>query len=213
MKPLNILIACEESGAVRDAFIAQGHNAVSCDILESSSDNNNPHIVGDALAAIRSRKWDVIIAFPPCTYLCSSGLHWNKRRPERAALTEDAFEFFMEIANADCKYIAIENPIGCVSTRWRKPDQIIQPYNFGHNASKSTCLWLKGLPLLKNTQYVEPRYVNGLPRWGNQLDSGQNNLGFSKDRAKLRSKTYAGIANAMAQQWSDFLSTTNLPQE
>lgn len=213
MKPLNILIACEESGAVRDAFIAQGHNAVSCDIQESSSGNDNPHIVGDALAAIRSQKWDVIIAFPPCTYLCSSGLHWNTRRPERAALTEAAFKFFMEIANADCQYIAIENPIGCVSSRWRKPDQIIQPYEFGHDASKRTCLWLKGLPVLERTQYIAPRIVNGKRRWGNQTDSGQNNLPPSTDRAKLRSKTYAGIADAMAQQWSDFLTTTNLLQE
>ena len=201
MEPMNILVVCEESGAVRDAFIRRGHQAVSCDLIPSSSGNDHPHIIGDALETIRSQKWDMIIAFPPCTYLCSSGLHWNKRRPERAILTDKAFEFFMEIANADCDRIAIENPIGCVSTRWRKPDQIIQPYNFGHNASKRTCLWLKNLPLLKNTGYVEPRYVNGLPRWDNQTDSGQNNLGIHKDRSKIRSKTYTGIALAMAQQW------------
>ena len=201
MKPLNILIACEESGAVRDAFIAQGHNAVSCDILESSSGNDNPHIIGDALAAIRSRQWDVIIAFPPCTYLCSSGLHWNKRRPERAALTEAAFKFFMEIANADCQYIAIENPIGCVSTRWRKPNQIIQPWMFGHGETKATCLWLKGLPALTPTKIVDGREQR---IW---------KMPPSKDRSKLRSKTYAGVASAMAQQWSEFLSTTNLPTE
>ncbi len=201
MRPLNILIACEESGAVRDAFIAQGHNAVSCDILESSSGNDNPHIIGDALAAIRSRQWDVIIAFPPCTYLCSSGLHWNKRRPERAALTEAAFKFFMEIANADCQYIAIENPIGCVSTRWRKPNQIIQPWMFGHGETKATCLWLKGLPALTPTKIVDGREQR---IW---------KMPPSKDRSKLRSKTYAGVASAMAQQWSEFLSTTNLPTE
>jgi hypothetical protein len=143
----------------------------------------------------------MIIAFPPCTYLCSSGLHWNKRRPERALLTEQAFEFFMNIANADCEKIAIENPIGCVSTRWRKPDQIIQPHQFGHDASKRTCLWLKNLPLLTPTQHIPPRMIDGKPRWGNQTDSGQNKLGPSKDRAKLRSKTYLGIAKAMANQW------------
>lgn len=198
---MNILIACEESGIVRDQFINKGHNAISCDLQTSSSNNDNPHIVGDALEAIRMQKWDMIIAFPPCTYLCSSGLHWNKRRPERALLTEQAFEFFMTIANADCEKIAIENPIGCVSTRWRKPDQIIQPHQFGHDASKRTCLWLKNLPPLTPTQHIPPRMIDGKPRWGNQTDSGQNNLPPSKERSKLRSKTYYGIAQAMANQW------------
>jgi hypothetical protein len=189
MKPMKILIACEESGAVRDAFIRRGHHAVSCDLIPSSSGNDHPHIVGDALETIRSQRWDMIIAFPPCTYLCSSGLHWNKRRPERALLTEKAFEFFMEIANADCDRIAIENPIGCVSTRWRKPDQIVQPWMFGHGETKATCLWLKGLPKLTPTDVVEGREQR---IW---------KMPPSKDRSKLRSKTYTGIASAMAQQW------------
>jgi len=186
---MKILVACEESGVVRDAFIQRGHHAVSCDLIPSSSGNDNPHIIGDALETIRSRSWDMIIAFPPCTYLCSSGLHWNKRRPERAILTDKAFEFFMEIANADCDRIAIENPIGCVSTRWRKPDQIVQPWMFGHGETKATCLWLKGLPKLTPTDVVEGREQR---IW---------RMPPSKDRSKLRSKTYTGIALAMAQQW------------
>ncbi len=198
---MKILIACEESGVVRDAFIKRGHQAISCDLIPSSSENNHPHIIGDALETIYQNNWDMIIAFPPCTYLCSSGLHWNKKRPKRQLLTDKAFDFFMKIAHANCNKIAIENPVGCVSSKWRKPDQIIQPYNFGNNASKKTCFWLKNLPLLENTKYIEPRMVNGLPRWNNQLDSGQNNLGWSKNRAKLRSKTYPGIAFAMAEQW------------
>jgi len=186
---MNILVACEESGVVRDAFIQRGHNAVSCDLIPSSSGNDNPHIVDDALETIRSQKWDMLIAFPPCTYLCSSGLHWNKRRPERAILTDKAFEFFMAIANADCDRIAIENPIGCVSTRWRKPDQIVQPWQFGHGETKATCLWLKGLPKLTPTDLVEGREQR---IW---------KMPPSKDRSKLRSKTYTGIALAMAEQW------------
>ena len=186
---MNILVACEESGVVRDSFIQKGHHAVSCDLIPSSSGNDNPHIVDDALETIRSQKWDMLIAFPPCTYLCSSGLHWNKRRPERAILTDKAFEFFMAIANADCDRIAIENPIGCVSTRWRKPDQIVQPWMFGHGETKATCLWLKGLPKLTPTDLVEGREQR---IW---------KMPPSKDRSKLRSKTYTGIALAMAEQW------------
>ena len=186
---MNILVACEESGVVRDSFIQKGHHAVSCDLIPSSSGNDNPHIVDDALETIRSQKWDMLIAFPPCTYLCSSGLHWNKRRPERAILTDKAFEFFMAIANADCDRIAIENPIGCVSTRWRKPDQIVQPWQFGHGETKATCLWLKGLPKLTPTDLVEGREQR---IW---------KMPPSKDRSKLRSKTYTGIALAMAEQW------------
>jgi hypothetical protein len=201
-----ILIACEESGVVRDAFIAHGHDAISCDIIPTSS--IGPHIQGDAIEALRSQKWDAVIAFPPCTYLCSSGLHWNKRRPERAAKTEAAIDFFMAFANADVPFIAIENPIGCISSRWRKPDQIIQPYQFGHDASKSTCLWLKGLPKLQATKMIAPRIVGGRQRWANQTDSGQNRLGPSADRAKIRSKTYQGIADAMAAQWSSIITNS-----
>ena len=195
---LKVLIACEFSGSVRDEFLKLGHDAMSCDILPSRT--KGPHHQGDALQ-ILNREWDLLIAFPPCTYLCSSGLHWNKRRPERARKTEEAFKFFMTFANSNVKRIAIENPIGCVSTKWRRPDQIIQPYHFGHDASKATCLWLKGLPKLISTSYIAPRIVNGKKRWGNQTDTGQNRLPPSQDRAQLRSLTYKGIAEAMAAQW------------
>lgn len=145
-----------------------------------------------------------MIAHPPCTYLCSSGLHWNKRRPERAAQTEAAIEFVCTLLDAPIPHIALENPIGCLSSRVRKPDQIIQPWQFGHPESKSTCLWLKDLPKLS------PTNVLSLPasgRWENQTPSGQNKLGPGKDRWKLRSLTYPGIAQAMAAQWSAFLSS------
>ena len=145
--------------------------------------------------------WDLIIAHPPCTYLSVSGLHWNKKRPDRAKKTEDALKFAKIFFDHPCPRVAIENPISCISSRIRKPYQIIQPYEFGHNASKKTCLWLKGLPKLKPTIYIEPRIVNGKKRWDNQTDSGQNRLGPSPDRAKKRSQTYSGIAEAMAEQW------------
>lgn len=145
--------------------------------------------------------WDLMIAHPPCTYLCSSGLHWNKRRPERALLTEESLDFVRLLMNAPIPRIAIENPIGCIGTRIRKADQTIHPHQFGHDASKATCLWLKGLPLLVPTAHVAPRLVDGKKRWANQTDSGQNSLPPSDDRWKIRSATYAGIAEAMATQW------------
>lgn len=199
-----ILIACESSGTVREAFRARGFDAWSCDLLPAD-DGSEFHIQGDALDALDNQWWDLVIAHPPCTYLSASGLHWNKRRPARALQTEDAVRFFMEFAGLAVP-TAIENPVGLMSTRWRKPDQIIQPYQFGDDASKATCLWLtNGLPKLQHTGYVEPRMVNGKPRWSNQTDSGQNRLPPSKDRWKERSKTYSGIAQAMAEQWGDWL--------
>jgi hypothetical protein len=129
-------------------------------------------------------------------------LHWNKRRPERAQQTEDALGFVRQLLDAPIARIALENPIGCISTRIRKPDQTIQPHQFGHDASKATCLWLKGLPPLTPTNPIAPRLVNGRKRWGNQTDSGQNKLPPSADRWKIRSETYQGIADAMAKQWS-----------
>jgi hypothetical protein len=195
---MKVLIACEYSGRVRDAFIARGHDAVSCDLLPT--DTPGPHYIGN-VQDILADHWDMMIAHPPCTYLCSSGLHWNTRRPDRAQLTEDALEFVRMLMDAPIPRIAIENPTGCISTRIRKPDQAIHPYQYGHDASKKTCLWLKNLPLLRPTQYVEPRMVNGKPRWANQTDSGQNKLTPSPDRWKIRSETYKGIARAMANQW------------
>jgi hypothetical protein len=195
---MKVLIACEYSGRVRDAFIARGHDAVSCDLLPT--DTPGPHYVGNVQDILADR-WDMMIAHPPCTYLCSSGLHWNTRRPERAQMTEDALDFVRMLIDAPIPRIAIENPTGCISTRIRKPDQIIHPYQYGHGASKKTCLWLKNLPLLRPTEYVEPRIVDGKNRWANQTDSGQNRLTPSPDRWKIRSETYKGIARAMANQW------------
>ena len=195
---MKVLVACEYSGTVRDAFIRAGHDAMSCDLLPT--DAPGPHYQGSVLD-ILSNGWDLMIAHPPCTYLCSSGLHWNKRRPERARQTEKAILFVQQLLDAPIPMIALENPIGCISTRIRKPDQTIQPWQYGHDASKATCLWLKGLPLLRPTDFVAPRVVNGKSRWGNQTDSGQNKLPPSADRWKIRSETYPGISDAMAKQW------------
>jgi hypothetical protein len=197
---MRVLVACEYSGVVRDAFTRAGHYAASCDILPSESPLGD-HYQCDVLT-ILDHDWDLMIAHPPCTYLCASGLHWNKRRPERAQQTEDALAFVRQLLDTPIARIALENPIGCISTRIRKPDQTIQPHQFGHDASKATCLWLKGLPPLTPTKHIAPRLVNGRKRWGNQTDSGQNKLPPSADRWKIRSETYQGIADAMAKQWS-----------
>jgi len=198
---MKVLVACESSGTVRDAFIQAGHDAISCDLLPT--DRPGPHHKGDVLPLL-DQGWDLMIAHPPCTYLSVSGMHWTKRGLRDPQLTEDALEFVRKLLQAPIPRIALENPISVISTRIRKPDQIIHPYQFGHDASKKTCLWLKGLPPLVATQLVAPRIVNGRARWGNQTDSGQNRLGPSADRWKVRSETYNGIAEAMAKQWSIF---------
>jgi site-specific DNA-cytosine methylase len=195
---MKILIACEYSGRVRDAFLARGHDAISCDILPT--DAPGPHYQGD-VRDIFNDGWDLMIAHPPCTYLSVSGMHWTTRGLRDPKLTEDALDFVRLLMAAPIERIAIENPISVISSRIRKPDQIITPYQFGHDASKKTCLWLKNLPPLTLTQMIEPRIVNGKKRWGNQTDSGQNKLTPSADRWKIRSETYKGIANAMASQW------------
>ena len=195
---MRVLIACEYSGTVRDAFIAAGHDAMSCDLLPT--EKQGPHYQGDVRDVLNDG-WDLMIAHPDCTYLCSSGLHWNKRVPGRADKTEAALEFVRLLMDAPIPKIAIENPMGCIGTRIRKADCYIHPYEFGHDASKKTGLWLKGLPPLKPTQKVEPRWVEGKPRWANQTDSGQNRLGPSEDRWKERARTYSGWAEAMANQW------------
>ena len=197
---MRILVACEYSGVVRDAFMARGHDAVSCDLLQTEA--NGPHYKGDVRDIINDG-WDMMIAHPPCTYLCSSGLHWNKRVEGRAEKTEEALEFVAMLLGSRIPLIALENPIGCISTRIRKADQTIQPWQFGHDASKATCLWLKNLPPLAPTSIVQPRIVVGKKRWGNQTDSGQNRLPPSEDRWKIRSTTYQGIADAMADQWGE----------
>lgn len=214
---MNILVACEFSGILTNALRRKGHNAWSCDLLPS--EGTAYHLRGDVRRALHGHlasnfpqhmaaplplylQWQAMIAFPPCTYLCSSGLHWNKKDPDRSAKTKEALMFVDFLLNAPLQFIALENPIGCISTKIRKPDQIIQPWQFGHNASKSTCLWLKGLPKLTPTQIIPPdRIINGKPRWANQTDSGQNRLSPSATRWADRSKSYEGVMQAMADQW------------
>ena len=195
---MKVLVACEYSGTVRDAFIAAGHDAMSCDLLPT--DAPGPHYQGD-VRDVLGDGWDLMIAHPPCTYLAVSGMHRTARGLRDPQLTEDALDFVRLLLAAPVPRIAVENPVSVISTRVRKPDQIIQPWQYGHDASKTTCLWLQGLPALRPTQIVEPRIVDGRKRWGNQTDSGQNRLSPSPDRWKRRSATYAGIAAAMAAQW------------
>lgn len=213
---LRILVACEYSGVVRDAFAVRGWDAWSCDLLPTESPGQ--HYEGD-WRDLRGEAWDLVVAHPPCTYLCSSGMHWTTRGLRDPQLTEDALAFVLEFTELDCAW-AVENPVGVLSRRFRKPDQIIQPWQFGHDASKATCLWLGGLPCLQATREVpgEPFCCGGplrdgetcprcggsrrvLRRWANQTGSGQNRLAPGKDRWKKRSRTYEGIAAAMADQW------------
>jgi len=193
---MKILVGCEFSGRIRQAFRDKGHDAWSCDLLPAE-DGSPYHIQGD-LFNVLYRDWDMGIFFPPCTYLCSSGLHWNKRRPLRQLKTNAAAFFFTSCAEASIAKVAVENPIGCMSTLYRKPDQIIQPWQFGHPESKSTCLWLKGLPKLVPTNILEKPECG---YWTNQTPSRQNKLGPSPTRALERSRTYAGIAKCMADTW------------
>lgn len=195
---MRVLIACEYSGAVRDAFRAAGHDAMSCDLLPSEIPG--PHYQGDVRDVLGDR-WDLMVAHPPCTYLSVSGMHWTRRGLRDPQLTEDALDFVRLLMEAAIPRIALENPVSIISTRICRPDQIVQPWQYGHDASKTTCLWLKNLPALQPTQIIEPRIVNGRRRWANQTDSGQNRLSPSADRWKRRSATYAGIAAAMAAQW------------
>lgn len=185
-----VLIACEFSGIVRDAFRSIGHDAWSCDLLPSESDG--PHIIGDAIEISQKPGfgWDLMIAFPPCTHLASSGARWfAKKQVEQ----QEAIQFFRRIMDAPIPRIAAENPIGVLSTHYRKPDQIIQPWQFGHGETKATCLWLKGLPLLRPTNVVSGRK----PRV-HYASPGPN-------RWKERSRTLSGIAAAMAAQWGEVI--------
>ena len=180
---MRVLVACEFSGRVREAFNAKGHDAWSCDLIPSEIPGH--HINGD-VRMVLDEDWDLMIAHPPCTHLAVSGARWFK---DKQVEQKQAIEFFMELANADIPKIAIENPIGIMSTQWRKPDQIIQPWQFGHGETKATCLWLKNLPKLNPTNIVSGR------------ENRIHKMPPSKDRGKLRSLTYQGIANAMAEQW------------
>ena len=204
-----ILIACEYSGVIRDAFRALGHDAMSCDILPTETEG--PHYEGDILDILYSREWNLVIAHPPCTYLSASGLHWNNRIPGRAEKTEQALEFVKLLWEAPAKRMCLENPVGCINTRlpFMPEPQYVQPYEFGDNASKKTGLWLRELPKLVPTERILGRKVTykgkEVERWDNQTDSGQNRLGPSEARAKERSKTYPGLAKAIAEQWSEVL--------
>lgn len=213
---MRVLVACESSGRVRQAFRNLGHQAWSCDLLPAE-DGSPFHIqcdvrevAGGFLAArlhplAEPKPWDMLIGFPDCTYVCGSGLHWNKRRPGRAEKTAEAVEFFRWMLDLSIPRIALENPVGVLSTEVRPPDMIFQPHHFGEDASKTTCLWLKGLPPLQPTGFYPPRLVlqegRIRERWSNQTDSGQNRLAPSDDRWKDRARTYQGVADAMAEQW------------
>jgi hypothetical protein len=196
---MKVLVACEYSGTVRDAFIAKGHDAMSCDILPTESEG--PHYQGDVFDIINSEKWDLMIAHPPCTHLAVSGAAWfeEKRKDGRQ---QAAIDFFVAIANTKIPKTCIENPVCIMSTVWRKPDQYIQPYEYGHPATKKTALWLKNLPKLIPTNIVNKGdcyyYKSGksMPKW--YADTWRLP---KAERAKIRSKTFPGIADAMADQW------------
>lgn len=195
---MKILVACEFSGTVRDAFIRKGHKAVSCDLRPSDS-AEGPHIQADALTTARSGTWDLIIAHPPCTDLASSGAqYWPAKKAD--GRQQAAIAFFLAFMNLPCQRIAIENPVGIIGTCYRKADQIVQPWMFGEPFNKKTCFWLKGLPLLLPTKIVEPTH-----NWGsNSFRSGSRKLSALPSMhwgEKERSKTFLGIANAMATQW------------
>lgn len=208
-KIVKILVACEESQAVTIELRKLGHEAFSNDLIECSGGHPEWHIKGDSLSVIKAMKWDMIIAFPPCTYLTVTGNRWfnieryGEKAIQRHKDREWAINFFKEIHNSDCEKIAIENPVGVMSTSLRKPDQIVNPFQFGDAFEKKTCLWLKGLPKLEHTNVVEPpkrtEFASGktMPAWYAEAWKLPK-----EERAKLRSKTFPGIAKAMAEQWA-----------
>ena len=223
---MRVLIGCERSGVVRRAFRQRGHDAWSCDLV-AADDGSEFHYRQDVRTLIRDRdRWDLFIVHPDCTYLTSSGLHWNGRIPGRQAKTDAALDFVRELFDAEVEKMMLENPVGRINTAIRKPDQIIQPNQFGHDASKATCLWLRNLPLLVPTLVIPgkfactchpderwelkeakgPQYCPYCGKrmkkvWANQTASGQNKLGPSPTRAIDRAKTYEGWGEAMAEQW------------
>ena len=212
---MKILVACEESQAVTKEFRRLGHEAYSCDIEPCSGGHPEWHIEGDVTPLLKE-KWDMIIAFPPCTYLTITGNRWfnvekyGEKALKRIEDRKDAIKFFMLFANAECSKIVIENPVGIMSTEWRKPNQIIQPWQFGDPFEKKTCLWLKGVQPLISTNVVKPpdriEFDSGksMPRWYAEAWKLPK-----KDRAKIRSKTFPGIARAMAEQWGGLNGNKN----
>lgn len=201
---MKVLVACEWSGAVRDAFSSAGHLAYSCDLegVETEGEYAGQHLYGDARDYL-DRGWDLLIAFPPCTHLAVSGARYFA---QKQAAQAEAVAFVRTLMAAPIPRIAIENPVGVLSTKIRRPDQIIQPWQFGHPESKATCLWLKNLApltptnILKATRFRDTK-THRVPVWDNQTPSGQNKLGPSERRAKIRGRTYRGVADAMAAQW------------
>lgn len=188
-----VLVACEYSGVVRDAFRKQGHMAMSCDLRKADS-GDEWHYQGDVREPLTKVKWDMIIAFPPCDHLASVGArHWEEKQAD--GRQAEAIEFVKMLADADCDRIVIENPRGILTTAWRHPDQVIQPYMFGEPWRKRTCLWLKGVPRLKPTNIVEPK--------GHWVQTRPHVDGLEKGHRgpKIRARTFAGVATAMAEQW------------
>jgi hypothetical protein len=222
---MKVLVACEESQAVCKAFRERGHKAYSCDIIECSGGHPEWHIQGDVLKILNPKsvtlpiglskgiffktmdgkdhyidgKWDMIIAFPPCTHLAVSGARWFTQGYKPIELQYEARDFFMQFANADCDKIVIENPVGRMSTYWRKPDQIINPWQFGHTTNKKTCLWEKGVPPLTPTKIIPPEQRTH-EIWQAEFNGKKVTWGSDECR-KMRSKTFPGIAKAMAEQW------------
>lgn len=243
---LNVLVACEESQRVCTELRKLGHNAYSCDLLECSGGHPEWHFNYDVLEVIKEKggklqngdivhidgDWDLMVAHPPCTFLAVSGAKWyyhpedkdlpiEQRRPHpkfpnRAKDREDGAAFFMALANADIKYIAIENPVGIMNTRFRKPDQIVQPYHFGDRASKKTCLWLKNLPPLVPTDIVDEgefiEFGSGrrLAKW---YSDGLTKTKTPEERRTWRSKTFPGFAKAIAEQWTEFVINEKLKEQ
>jgi len=204
---MKILIACEFSGIVRDAFIKKGHNVLSCDLLPTESPG--PHYTGNVFDII-DNGWDMMIAFPPCTYLSNAGIRWfneskyGDKARERKKLRLEAFDFVMTLYNSNISKIAIENPVGWINSHFSLKPQVIQPYYFGDTESKRTCLWLKNLPSLIPTDIVEPK-IYGYYKKGKKKGQpiyGTSYCKFSEDRGKIRSIMPQGIADAMADQWS-----------
>jgi hypothetical protein len=194
---MKVLVACEYSGIVRDAFAAKGHDAWSCDILPTESPGN--HFEGDVLEHL-DKGWDLMIAHPPCTHLAVSGARWFAEGKKPWSLQEEALDFVRKLLDAPINKIALENPVSVISTKIKKPNQIIQPFQYGHDVTKKTCLWLKNLPNLKPTKIVKPDIVlvNGKKMSRMHYESFKLP---SKERSKVRSKFYTGIAEAMADQW------------
>lgn len=219
---MKVLVACEESQVVCKAFREKGHEAYSCDIIECSGGHPEWHIRWDAISLLNGHcsfltydgemhridgKWDMIIAFPPCTYLTNTGNpylnveKYGEKAIQRYKSREESFDFFMRFANADCERIVIENPIGYVNTHWRRPNQIIHPWQFGHPFTKGTCLWLKGVGNLRPTVAEKPQNCKSYA-WETMIDERGKTISWNSELSRrLRSKTFEGIAKAMAEQW------------